>query len=166
MSLDNFQLTPFLAGELYKDSLVDLDINQSKPQSVKSENLMYLGDNNRQILLIVDEENAVFLTDEDLNFLIGVLNACSLTVGDIALVNIWKNSSINFNRLQDNFKPAYTIAFGINLAALGFPLSFPDYQVQQYNQQLFLSAPALSILATDKKEKVQLWNCLKKMFSL
>lgn len=166
MSLDNFQLPPFLAGKLYKDSLVDLDSNQLKNKSLKSEDFVFLGNNKKNILLIVNDENALYLTDQDLNFLIGILTACKLTLSDTALINFNKNPNINYKKITAHFKPQSIICLGVDLKLLEFPLEFPQYQVQQYNGQSYLTAPSLETLAADKQEKLLLWNCLKKMFSL
>ncbi|MFT3910607.1 MAG: hypothetical protein QM737_14370 [Ferruginibacter sp.] len=167
MSLDNFQLPPFLAGELYRNSLVDLDSKQLKNKSLKgADNLLYLGSNKKNILLIVNEENAVYLPEDDLNFLIDILTACKLSLADTALINCHKNPGISYKTLQKHFKPETIICLDIDLASLEFPLEFPNYQVQQYNNQSYLAAPSLKKLASDKQEKIQLWNCLKKIFSI
>lgn len=166
MSLDNFQLPPFLAGELYKDSLVDLDSNQLKNKSLKGGEPAFLGNNSQNILLLINEENTPFLADDDLNFLVGILTACRLTLADTALINIHKNPGITYKAILQHFKPGVIICFDINLASLEFPLAFPEYQVQQYNRQSYLAAPSLKKLAADKQEKIRLWACLKKIFSI
>ncbi len=166
MSLDNFQMPPFLASELYKDSLVDLDSKQLKNKSLKKDEPIFLGGNKKNILVIVYDENAQYLADEDLNFLIDILVACKLSLDEIALINFHRNPDINYQLLLKYFKPHSILCLGADLGSLQFPLKFPDYQVQQYNNQSYLSAPSLKILAADKKEKLQLWNCLKKIFSI
>ncbi|MEO7524267.1 MAG: hypothetical protein ABIT58_09245 [Ferruginibacter sp.] len=167
MSLDNFQLPPFLAGELYKNSLVDLNSKQLKNKSLKGNgDLVYLGSNKKHILIIVNVENAVYLPEEDLNFLIDILTACKRSLADTALINFHKNPGLSYKLLMQHFNPETIICLDVNLAALGFPLEFPYYQVQKYNNQSYLSAPALKKLASDKQEKMQLWNCLKKIFSI
>lgn len=166
MTLDNFQLPPFLAGELYRNSLIDLESTQVISKSLKESTTPFLGNNDKNILLIVNEKNVVFLTDEDLGFLVGILNACKLTLADVALINIQKNPGITYKSILEHFKPRVIMCFEIELGLLEFPLAFPEYQVQQYNQQSYLAAPSLKRLAADKQEKIQLWNCLKKIFSL
>ena len=166
MSLDNIQLPPFLIQELYKNSLIEADNKQLKTKSLKTDELLFLGKNQKNILVIVDEENAVYLPDETLNFLIGILGACKLSLSDTALVNFHRNNSINYKILQSTFKPHVILFFGVEPAVLEFPLQFPHYQLQAYNKQTYLSAPSLDILAADKQEKLQLWTCLKKLFSI
>jgi len=166
MSLDNIQLPAFLIGELYKNSLIDTGNGQLNAGSLKEADLLFLGKNQKNILLIVHEENAVYLPDEDLNFLIDILNACKLSLSDTALINVFKNKGINYKTLLEKFDPEIIIFFGIEPAALEFPLQFPYYQLQQYNNQTYLNSPSLSKLAADKKLKLQLWASLKKLFSI
>ncbi len=166
MSLDNIQLPPFLIQELYKDSLVALDAEQVKAKSAGKNELLFLGKNQKNILLIVNEADAMYLPDADLNFLIDILGACKLTLSDTALINYNKNSGINYTNLMEKFKPEIILFFGIEPTLLDFPLQFPHYQVQSYNKQQYLSAPALHELAADKQKKLQLWACLKKLFSI
>ena len=56
--------------------------------------------------------------------------------------------------------------FGVTPGDINLPLSFPHYQVQQFKNQQYLSAPPLIELQHDKAEKTKLWNCLKKIFSI
>ncbi len=166
MSLDNIQLPPFLIGELYKNSLVDTGNQQAKPVLVKKKELPFLGKNQKNILIITNEKNAAYLADEDLNFLVDILKACRLSLLDTAIVNFAKNKKIDYEVLQEEFKPGVILFFGIEPSTLEFPLQFPNYQLQSYNNQTYLSAPPLKDLAADVDKKKQLWACLKKLFSI
>jgi len=166
MSLDNIQLSPFLLQELYKNALVDIDFRQPGAKSLKPDMLLFLGKNQKNISVIVNEENVLYLPDESLSFLIGILDACKLSLSDIALINFGKNKDINYKILQEKFKPGIILFFGVEPALLEFPLQFPHYQLQSYAHQTYLSAPSLGLLATDKQQKQQLWTSLKKLFSI
>lgn len=166
MSLDNFQMPAFIAGELYKDSLIDLDSNQLTTKSLNVHRFSFLGENKKNIIILIEDKNSTYLPDDDLRFLIDILTACNLSMQDVALVNIAKNEGISYQNIQEFFKPDIIICMGVEPDKLAFPLSFPAYQVQQYNQQQYLISPDLKKLSADKKEKLQLWNCLKKIFSI
>ena len=166
MSLDNIQLPSSLVAALYKQSLIQTENEQLKPGSVKVAELAFLGKNEKNILLIVHEENAVYLPDEDLNFLIDILNACKLSLSDIALINVFKKTGTDYKTLLEKFTPSVILFFGIEPAKLEFPLQFPHYQLQQYNNQTYLNAPSLNVLANDIDKKKQLWAGLKKLFSI
>ena len=166
MSLNNIQLPPFLVRELYKNSLLEADNQQSKPQILKGNDLQFLGKNQKNVLIIVEEQNAVYLPDEDLNFLVEILKACNLSLSDTALINVFKNKAINYRSLIEKFKPETILFFGIEPAKLEFPLQFPHYQVQAYNDQTYLSVPSLNELSADIDKKKQFWACLRKLFSI
>lgn len=164
MSLDNIQLSPSLLLQLYTKTLIDLTGLQQNSPVRQQYNISFLGKNQKKILVLVNESDTSFLPVTDLNFLISILSACKITMADIALVNFNKNKDINFNILMKYFEPASVLLFGINPAELQFPMHFPHYQLQHYNNQTYICAPALSILATDKEKKKELWNSLQKHF--
>ena len=166
MSLDNFQLPPILIPELYKDFLVNLESQQSLPESLKESSISSLGKNEGSILLLVKDKNLLYLPDEDLNFLLGILTACKKTMSDVALVNIASNPGVDFQKIIQQFQPDTIISFGIELAELSFPLEYPHYQLQKYSGKTLLAAPPLQTLAGNVAEKKNLWTCLKTLFSV
>ena len=85
-------------------------------------------------------------------------------MADIALVNVAKNPSISYTEITGQFKAEKIILFGTEPEAIGLPLEFPHYQIQKFNNQVYLSSVSLNGLQADKEEKLKLWNCLKKIF--
>lgn len=168
MSLDNIQLPPIVLQDLYKKSLVDLNINNSKPavSETKKVTLQYLGNNKCNVCIVVAEENALYLTDDLLSFLQGILGACKMSMADIALVNFSKNNDINYSILQNELKAEKCLLFGVTPQQLQMPLTFPFYQIQKFNNQQYLAALPLQQLQQDKTEKGKLWACLKALFNL
>jgi len=164
MSLNDIHLSPFLIQQLYKKTLVD--VNPSKPDTVTSNDtsISFLGKNEKNILLVINEEETVFLSDTDLNLLVGILSACKLTLADVALINFDKNKTAFYDNLMLQFSPQCVLLFGVSPAALSFPLHFPNYQLQQYNNQTYVSSASLKILGEDISQKKTLWSCLQKYF--
>lgn len=163
MSLDKIQLSSFLLRGLYSKSLIDSDIQQMNNESVEN-NIRYLGMNKKNILVIVDDKGNLFLSNNQFDFLVEILMACKLSLNDVILINIDKNPETNYTVLIKKFIPEKIILFGVEPQRLNFPLLFPHYQLQKYNHQTYLSAPSLENLRTQKNQKVQLWNSLKKLF--
>ncbi|MBL0182415.1 MAG: hypothetical protein IPP96_08990 [Chitinophagaceae bacterium] len=161
MSLDNIQLTPFVLGNLFNKSLYDL-----KPTGEKSTaaNISFLGDNKKRIALLVYSPGSIYLPDEELNFLLGILTACKLSMMDVALINISKNPELSYTGITEQIKAEKVFLFGVNPEILKLPLQFPHYQLQHYNNQVYLSSAPLNKLQVDKQEKLKLWNSLKKSF--
>lgn len=115
---------------------------------------------------MVNNSEAMYLPDEELNFLLGILNACKLNMDDVGIINLHKNENTSYHLIASELKADKIFLFGATASDIELPLSFPDYQVQKYNNQVYLSAPPLKALQHDKAEKTKLWNCLKQIFSV
>ena len=87
-------------------------------------------------------------------------------MADIALINLAKNPGLAYTTVTEQLKAEKVFLFGLDTTALALPLQFPHYQVQQFNNQVYLSSASLHELQANKEEKMKLWNCLKKIFSL
>lgn len=159
MSFKDLQINPLLITQLYNNVLIDATENKNNPEPV----IRFLGKNEKKIVIIVNESNATFINDNDLQLLTGILNACKLTLSDTAIVNIYRKG-FTYQTIVEELQPAVILMFGIELKRLEFPLHFPEYQIQKYNDQQFLSAPSLQTLAVDIPSKKTLWTILQNIF--
>jgi hypothetical protein len=164
MSLDNIQLPSMVVKELYKDLLVGLNLEQLNQKTATTNGFQLLGKFSRKVLIIVDNNMAIYLPDEELQFLLGILSACKLTMDDVSIANKQRNAHLNYTAISTQLEPSVILLFGIEPLSLELPLSFPFYQVQKYNNQVFLSAPALSALQGNKDQKTMLWKSLQQIF--
>jgi hypothetical protein len=166
MSLDNIQLPATILQGLYGKSLYDLETDKSVSDDIQTGNIVYLGTNQKKVVILVNSSSAIYLPDEELNFLLGILTACKLSMADIALINSAQNPGVDYLAVTEQLKAEKIFLFGLAADALSLPLQFPHYQVQQFNNQVYLSSVALNELQANKDEKMKLWNCLKKIFAL
>lgn len=166
MSLENIQLPPIVLQTLFNKTLVDLNASQPIPELAPSASFTYLGENKKRIVLITKSSDAIYLPDNSLNFLIGILGACQLTMADVALLNVMENPGIHYSGIEENLKAEKIILFGVAPGEIELPLKFPDYQIQSFNNQIYLSAASLDKIAEIREEKVKLWNSLKKVFNI
>lgn len=166
MSLENIQLPPIVIQELFSHSLVALNEKETTPSSPDKSTINFLGKNLRKIALLVDCPEALHLTDDQLNFLMGVLSACQCTLEDVAIINISKQQEADYKKVTSGLKPGIILLFGVEPEKFGLPLSFPHYQVQRYNNQIYLSSPPLESIRNDKAEKTKLWQALKQIFGI
>jgi len=165
MSLDNIQLPHHIITGLYNKTLVLLEKNTRSPHKESEDDITFLGKNAKKILVIVAERECNFLADEDLDFLIKMLNACQISLADIALVNL-SNNYIHYQKLIDQFSPESILLFGLAPANIELPTHFPNFQLQKYNSRNFVTAPALKTLASNTSEKKLFWTVLKTLFQL
>lgn len=166
MSLNNIQLSGITLQELYKKTLVEIKSHKADEKKVDATSLNILGKNLKKIVLVVRNKDTAFLTDEELNFLLGILSACKLNMDDVGILNLAKNKNTGYEMISKELNAEKIFLFGVDPGDINLPLAFPHYQAQQFKNQLYLSAPALSSLQNDKAEKTKLWNCLKKIFSI
>jgi hypothetical protein len=164
MSLDNIQLPSMILQDLYSKSLVDLKTGKQDQGNVKQDELSYLGNNQKRIAVIVTAPDALYLADTDLHFLLGILSACKLSMEDIALINISKNTELSYTEITEKLLAEKFFLFGVEPESFGLPLQFPHYQVQHFNDQVYLSSVSLPELQSDIAEKKKLWSSLKKIF--
>jgi hypothetical protein len=165
MSLDNIQLPVEVVTNLFKNSLIDLD-DQQPNVVIKSEIAFnFLGNNEKQITILVNEPNAIYLGEDELNLLLNILSACKLSMADIAVVNTAKNT-ITYKQLKDSLQSQIVLLIGITPANIDLPLDFPMYKIQSYNNQQYVCSVSLQQLLTDKIEKGKLWLTLKTLFNV
>ena len=166
MSLDNIQLPAIVLQDLFANALVDLKTQNAAAASVAAGDLSFLGENKKMVSIIVDHANVIYLPDDELNFLLDILSACKLSMADVALLNRAKNPTLTYRELSEQLSAEKILLFGIEPSTLELPLQFPHYQIQNYNNQVYLSSPALRVLADKKEEKIKLWGCLKQVFAI
>lgn len=166
MSFENIQLPPFLLQDLYKNFLIDEKINTLSTQPLNDAKMLALGSNKKNILILLNEPTKVVIDKKDLAFLEGILKACNLTTEDTSIINIHNLSEINYAIFIQDFQPEKVLLFGVEPAEIKLPLVFPHNQIQQHITQLYVSFPALKIIAGEKSLKQALWATLQKFFKL
>jgi hypothetical protein len=165
MSLDNIQLPIQVVTDLFKNSLIELDGQQSITPNKKEVDFNFLGNNEKQIAILVHEPEAIYLKEEELNLLLNILLACKLTMADIAVINLHKHT-IHYKQLRENLSTQIVLLIGTMPANIDLPLDFPMYKIQQYDNQQYVCGAALHNLINDKEEKGKLWLVLKSLFNI
>jgi hypothetical protein len=177
MDLNHIELPPFIIADLYHSSLVEEYKSTEKKSGLEDEKLpalekepespwKSLGGNLKNVLIIINTEEAVHLSDHELTFLTGVLGACKLSLADVAIVNLKNQPEATYKELTTFFKSRIVLLFNVEPASFGLPMNFPHYQIQSFAGNSFLFAPSLRNLENDKVEKSKLWVCLKRLFNL
>ena len=176
MDLNNIELPAFVVADLYGHSLVETSLpeQETKKAIIPEERKInadqtgfkHLGNNQRFILIVVNNQEAVFLSDKELTFLTGILTACKLSLADVAIVNLNNHPDVSYKELSSFFTSRIVLLFDIEPADFGLPMSFPHYQVQPFAGNSFLYSASLTNLENDREEKLKLWTSLKRLFNL
>ncbi|HTR27750.1 MAG TPA: hypothetical protein VMH27_00670 [Puia sp.] len=174
MSLNTIQLPDFVVRELYKDALLPaeapaLTAPGGGGQTPAVAGIRYLGDNRRQVTLVVHAPGSSFLPDAQLSFVAKLLQACQMTLADVAIVN-YAATEVNIGVIKDQLHPKTVLLFGTDPTAIRLPLHFPIFKPIDYDSCKFLSAPGLEQLVANTEEsrllKSKLWVCLKTIFDV
>lgn len=173
MNINDIKLTPELVAELYRSSLIEMGGNSANPvppgkneEPASVSGWKWLGDNKKNILIIVQYPDAIHLPDKELDFLTAMLAACKIGLADVAIVNLNNHPGTSYKELTAFFKSKIVLLFDTEPSAFGLPMNFPHYQLQAFANATFLYSPSLSELENDKVQKSKLWVCLKRLFNL
>lgn len=174
MNNEKILLPNFVIADLFKRHLIEpwqeirpeVQLTQMKEGEISGV-IKYLGDNRKKIAVLVSDATSKFIKDDELNLLTKILNACNLTLVDIAIINVYEKN-IFFDEIIMQLKAEYLLLPGVDPADIRLPFSIPIFQVQQFSNCRILCAPPLRILLADSKENValkrQLWTSLQKLF--
>lgn len=162
-----------MVADLYRSTLVETGedmANSLSPEKtgepVSASGWKWLGDNKKNILVIVQYPDAIHLPDTSLDFLTTMLAACKIGLADVAILNLNNHPEASYKELTSFFKSKIVFLFDAEPAAFGLPMSFPHYQLQAFANATFLYSPSLTELENDKLQKSKLWVCLKRLFNL
>jgi hypothetical protein len=140
------------------------ELKSSTPVPIK-----YLGDHLKKIIVLVNDNNAVHLNETDLGLLSSILNACKLTLADIALINI-AQQPLALHEMLITLPSLFVISFDITSAQLKIKLPTTLYKpIVLGETQILFSNNLQSMQGADqnaKLEKSKLWNALKLLFKL
>jgi hypothetical protein len=169
MSLNEINIPPGAIVNLYKNVLIEPHREAEKTALISNphrSSLSHLGNNKKQIAVIVNNPDAVHISDAELAFLTSILTACKLGLDDVAIINTANNSEKNFKKLFSLVPAIAVLLFGVKPEELALPVSFPIFQVQHFAGINYLYAPPLNEIEKDKAIKSRLWANLKKLFGL
>ncbi len=165
MSLNNIKLPGFIIQDLFQKNLVDISSVNTVKTAVSKPAISFSGSNNQQIIILVENPDEEFISAEQQIFLNGILNACKLTMSDVALINLTA-TTLHYQTIIKEFSPKIFLLFGVSPAAIQLPFVIPEFQKQMHNNIFYLSAPSLTELQNNKELKRKLWDLLKQLFSL
>lgn len=165
MSLDQLQLDPYLLAQMYDQPIIP---EEHRPQPAVAKALpkiKYLGENQKNILLLIQNESEAYLNEELFNLLANILNACKLGMQDVALINIAQYPGLTLADYKQAVPVKQCIIFAIPPASLGLQTMQP-YLLETHEQITALYSDHLQLIATDKQLKGRLWQGLKQLFGI
>ncbi|MVT11003.1 hypothetical protein [Chitinophaga tropicalis] len=165
MSFDKVQLDPYILAKIYTQPIIP---GKKEPDAIPAEappKVKYLGENQKNIVLFIQNDSEAYLNEELFNLLTNILNACKLGMQDIALVNIAQHPAIPFTTWLQAIPVKQAVLFGIPPARLGLE-AIADYQLLQVNGCQLICSDPLQLIAQDKMLKGKLWMGLKQLLGI
>lgn len=161
MSLNNIALSNALLAGLYPNVLV-----QGATVAAPTETpVPFLGRNEKNILILINQKDAAYLSEKELGFLTTVLSACQLSVNDAAVVNWASLNDKSLAVLQAQLSPKKVLLLNVNPEEAGLPAG-EWYAVQKLKGFEAVAAPSLSEIEKTKQAKSKFWVALKQLFCL
>lgn len=165
MSLEQLQLDPYLLAQMYHQPIIP-EAGTAAPAAPKVlPKLKYLGENQKNILLLIQNESEAYLNEELFNLLTNILNACKLGMQDVALLNVAATPGLTLQDYHTALGFRHCIIFDIPPAGLGLPEMAP-YLPESHFGAMALYSGSLQQIATDKALKGRLWQGLKQLFGI
>ncbi len=165
MSLERLQLDPFLLAQMYHQPIIPEEIKAVPAEAKAVPEIKYLGENQKNILLLIQNEKEAYLSEETFNLLTNILNACKLGMQDVALVNTANYPGTRLQNYLSKIPTRQVIYFAIPSDALGLP-PMETYRIGTHHGISVLMSDDLQLIATDKILKGRLWMCLKQLFGI
>lgn len=153
-----------------KEAIATTAVNETvNEQKVAPTPIKYLGDHLKKILVIVNDPEAVYLNETDLGLLSSILNACKLTLADIALMNV-AQQPLSMHEILTTLPSQLVLVFELNSTQLKIKLPTTLYKpIVLGDTHILFSSSLKSMQGMDqaaKMEKSKLWNALKLLFKL
>lgn len=164
MNFEDFQLSPSVIRNLYRDSLYDLKENKSSGKAADDLKNHSIGDNQQRILILIKDNSVQVIADGDLTVLNRILAACKLSLRDVALLNINGLENIGYESVFNQFQAQTVLLLGVAPSDVDLPVNFPLYNIYQFSKIKMIAAPDLPSIEANKEIKKSLWVSLQKLF--
>jgi hypothetical protein len=136
-----------------------VDIVAKKVEIVETLRVVnFLGQNKKQILIILANQGEVICTAANLDFLTKILNAIKLSLDDVALID----ESL-FDRQKHQLPPfQQLVSFGSAAFFTAQSMTIPN--TKYMTSKTILHADSIEMVQADVMLKKQLWGALQQMF--
>jgi len=122
----------------------------------------YLGENNKYILILVNDPEQDIINPEDIGTLTTILAAKQLELRDVAIVNLDKHPPSDFKYLKEFFSCRKLILLGINPIQIGLQ-DINSNQIDVFMETRILATYSFDEMRNDTAKKRLFWNAMKQL---
>lgn len=166
---DSFALSLLLTEEIYL--IKEEEIHAVNTERITAKEAVYerkqikfnyLGENNKYLLLLVNEPKYEVIGPNDLDSLNGILKAKNMELRDVALVNLAKYPDAKYEEMKAFFVPSKLVLFGVNPQSIGLP-AFTANVIAEHSGAKILATFGFAEMQNDVNRKRLFWNEMKKL---
>lgn len=162
MALKQVSLDPFLLAQLYKSPVIPFEKTES---SATHSSVKFLGNNSRHITLLVDNKNQPWLPEELFSLLTKILQACGLSMDDVALVNVASLPQKDLSGILEQLATEKLILFGSSFREWT-KQHLENNQIKRLEGCPCLFSGSLQELKDNAQLKKAFWQTLQQFFEL
>ncbi|WP_316793451.1 hypothetical protein [Pedobacter frigoris] len=122
----------------------------------------YLGKNQRNILILVNDANHEVSDENGRELLRKIVKSVNLSANDFALLNYHNYQKATYRHLMDHFSSTIIFAFGVSPLQLELP-AHPENTVIREDGVMMIFSAELKRLHEDQHAKKTLWGSLKQL---
>lgn len=122
----------------------------------------YLGKNQKNILILVNDDTNKVSTENGVLLLRNIVKAIGLQGDDFALVNYSQYPDANFQQLHQFFKCKLMLAFGVSNLQLSLE-DMPLHQLFKYQETQMVFTHNLAVLDGENEVKKIFWKSLQQI---
>lgn len=140
----------------------DLPAPAAEAHDFTSAGFDYLGENNRYMLLLVNDPANKVMPQKELEALQSILGAKKMELKDVAIVNLHHYPSAGIEQLKTFFACTSIVLFGINPQLIKIPASGFN-EIGNFEGIKLLSTFGFPEMMGDVEKKKAFWNEMKKL---
>ncbi|MXV51774.1 hypothetical protein GS399_12385 [Pedobacter sp. HMF7647] len=122
----------------------------------------FLGENDKFVLFLCNNENHKFFSAEAMEALNGILSAKKLELKDVSIVNLAKYPTALFKDLKSFFACSKLVLFGIPPQQIGLP-AFGGNELHTHENVKILASYSMEEMLSDISKKRTFWNVMKNL---
>jgi hypothetical protein len=122
----------------------------------------FMGQNNRFILMLVDEPGHEHASPATIDALGKILGGKGQSFDDIALVNLSKYQALQYPVFQEFFACSQVVFFGVDPRSLGLPAMAAN-SINSFDGVKILYSFSFDEMNADVQKKKAFWNEMKKL---
>lgn len=134
----------------------------SEDRAGKSPTFNYLGENNKFMLLLIQEDSHPNLHSNELEALANILGAKRMSLKDVAIVNQRKYSTSSWKEFKAYFACSSIVLFGIDPTEVKIR-TLPRNAITDFEGMQVLFTYSFAEMLSNVDKKREFWNQMKKL---